>query len=141
MLSSKAGSAVVWQKEVGLASQQITMGEARAQSSLTSLCDPLAPSGLSRRHTELSRSVSNLHLSPLCPFGFVSCSTDITPENTLWVGAWWIGFLGAGAASLLISIPILGYPPRLPGTQLEGTGTGTAWCSHSPGGLQPYTRV
>uniref|UniRef100_A0A8B9SUZ2 Solute carrier organic anion transporter family member n=1 Tax=Anas platyrhynchos TaxID=8839 RepID=A0A8B9SUZ2_ANAPL len=41
---------------------------------------------------------------------------DITPENTLWVGAWWIGFLGAGAASLLISIPILGYPQRLPGT-------------------------
>ncbi|XP_068768254.1 solute carrier organic anion transporter family member 4A1 [Struthio camelus] len=42
---------------------------------------------------------------------------DITPENTLWVGAWWIGFLGAGAASLLISIPILGYPHRLPGSQ------------------------
>ncbi|KFV62530.1 Solute carrier organic anion transporter family member 4A1, partial [Dryobates pubescens] len=43
--------------------------------------------------------------------------TDMTPENTLWVGAWWIGFLGAGAASLLISIPILGYPQRLPGSQ------------------------
>ncbi|KAI6073944.1 Solute carrier organic anion transporter family member 4A1 [Aix galericulata] len=43
--------------------------------------------------------------------------TDISPENTLWVGAWWIGFLGAGAASLLISIPILGYPQRLPGSQ------------------------
>ncbi|NWH15306.1 solute carrier organic anion transporter family member 4A1 isoform X1 [Grus americana] len=42
---------------------------------------------------------------------------DISPENTLWVGAWWIGFLGAGAASLLISIPILGYPQRLPGSQ------------------------
>ncbi|KAJ7404435.1 Solute carrier organic anion transporter family member 4A1 [Pitangus sulphuratus] len=41
----------------------------------------------------------------------------ISPENTLWVGAWWIGFLGAGAASLLISIPILGYPQRLPGSQ------------------------
>uniref|UniRef100_A0A8C3Q7F6 Solute carrier organic anion transporter family member n=1 Tax=Geospiza parvula TaxID=87175 RepID=A0A8C3Q7F6_GEOPR len=43
--------------------------------------------------------------------------TDMAPENTLWVGAWWIGFLGAGAASLLISIPILGYPQRLPGSQ------------------------
>uniref|UniRef100_A0A8B9S338 Solute carrier organic anion transporter family member n=1 Tax=Apteryx owenii TaxID=8824 RepID=A0A8B9S338_APTOW len=42
---------------------------------------------------------------------------SITPENTLWVGAWWIGFLGAGVASLLISIPILGYPHRLPGSQ------------------------
>ncbi|NXM74303.1 SO4A1 protein, partial [Serilophus lunatus] len=42
---------------------------------------------------------------------------DIVPENTLWVGAWWIGFLGAGAASILISFPILGYPQRLPGSQ------------------------
>ncbi|NXO02958.1 SO4A1 protein, partial [Rhinopomastus cyanomelas] len=42
---------------------------------------------------------------------------DISPESTLWVGAWWIGFLGAGAASLLISIPILGYPRSLPGSQ------------------------
>uniref|UniRef100_A0A8D0LAB8 Solute carrier organic anion transporter family member n=1 Tax=Sphenodon punctatus TaxID=8508 RepID=A0A8D0LAB8_SPHPU len=42
---------------------------------------------------------------------------DLSPDNTLWVGAWWIGFLGAGAASLLIAIPILGYPHRLPGSQ------------------------
>ncbi|NXS08723.1 SO4A1 protein, partial [Neodrepanis coruscans] len=42
---------------------------------------------------------------------------DIAPENTLWVGAWWIGFLGAGAASILTSFPILGYPQRLPGSQ------------------------
>lgn len=55
----------------------------------------------------------------LCPFGFISYRIDIAPENTLWVGAWWIGFLGAGAASLLISIPILGYPQRLPGTWPE----------------------
>ncbi|KFQ52898.1 Solute carrier organic anion transporter family member 4A1, partial [Nestor notabilis] len=47
----------------------------------------------------------------------IGSEIDITPENTLWVGAWWIGFLGAGAASLLISIPILGYPHRLPGSQ------------------------
>ncbi|KAL7985647.1 hypothetical protein Chor_004217 [Crotalus horridus] len=42
---------------------------------------------------------------------------DLTPDNSLWVGAWWIGFLGAGAGSLLISVPILGYPHRLPGSQ------------------------
>ncbi|XP_015266882.1 PREDICTED: solute carrier organic anion transporter family member 4A1 [Gekko japonicus] len=42
---------------------------------------------------------------------------DLTPDNTLWVGAWWIGFLGAGAAALLTAIPILGYPQRLPGSQ------------------------
>ncbi|EMP35838.1 Solute carrier organic anion transporter family member 4A1 [Chelonia mydas] len=42
---------------------------------------------------------------------------DLTPDNTLWVGAWWIGFLGAGAAALLTAIPILGYPRQLPGSQ------------------------
>ncbi|XP_044154227.1 solute carrier organic anion transporter family member 4A1 isoform X2 [Bufo gargarizans] len=43
--------------------------------------------------------------------------TDLTPENPLWVGAWWIGFLGAGAAAFLIYFPILGYPQQLPGAQ------------------------
>ncbi|XP_069506856.1 solute carrier organic anion transporter family member 4A1 isoform X2 [Ambystoma mexicanum] len=47
----------------------------------------------------------------------IGTNTDFTPENPLWVGAWWIGFLGAGAAALLISVPILGYPQRLPGSQ------------------------
>ncbi|XP_006126244.2 solute carrier organic anion transporter family member 4A1 [Pelodiscus sinensis] len=42
---------------------------------------------------------------------------DLTPDHSLWVGAWWIGFLGAGAAALLTAIPILGYPHRLPGSQ------------------------
>lgn len=41
--------------------------------------------------------------------------TELTPESPLWVGAWWVGFLGAGAAALLIAIPILGYPRQLPG--------------------------
>ncbi|XP_075032840.1 solute carrier organic anion transporter family member 4A1 [Mixophyes fleayi] len=47
----------------------------------------------------------------------ISSPTDLTPENPLWVGAWWIGFLGAGAAAFLISFPILGYPQQLPGSQ------------------------
>ena len=41
--------------------------------------------------------------------------TELTPENPLWVGAWWIGFLAGGAAALLIALPILGYPRQLPG--------------------------
>ncbi|XP_006873453.1 PREDICTED: solute carrier organic anion transporter family member 4A1 [Chrysochloris asiatica] len=47
----------------------------------------------------------------------VGWRTKLTIENPLWVGAWWIGFLGAGVAALLIAIPILGYPRQLPGTQ------------------------
>ncbi|XP_045385280.1 solute carrier organic anion transporter family member 4A1 isoform X1 [Lemur catta] len=43
--------------------------------------------------------------------------TELTPESPLWVGAWWIGFLGAGAAAFLIAVPILGYPRQLPGSQ------------------------
>lgn len=102
---------------------------------------PLARASLSERHTELPRSVSNHRLSPSCPSAFAPCRIDIAPENTLWVGAWWIGFLGAGAASLLISIPILGYPQRLPGTGLRrgsGIGAGAApalrgACTHMHG--------
>ncbi|XP_058859972.1 solute carrier organic anion transporter family member 4A1-like isoform X1 [Acipenser ruthenus] len=43
--------------------------------------------------------------------------TTLTPEDPLWVGAWWIGFLGGGAAALLVALPILGYPRQLPGSQ------------------------
>ncbi|XP_036447883.1 solute carrier organic anion transporter family member 4A1 [Colossoma macropomum] len=43
--------------------------------------------------------------------------TELTPENPLWVGAWWIGFLAGGAAALFTALPILGYPRQLPGSQ------------------------
>ncbi|XP_076973342.1 solute carrier organic anion transporter family member 4A1 isoform X2 [Tamandua tetradactyla] len=43
--------------------------------------------------------------------------TELTPDSPQWVGAWWVGFLGAGAAAFLIAIPILGYPRQLPGSQ------------------------
>ncbi|XP_074538548.1 solute carrier organic anion transporter family member 4A1 [Halichoeres trimaculatus] len=47
----------------------------------------------------------------------ISLTTEMTPENPLWVGAWWIGFLAGGAAALLIAFPILGFPRQLPGSQ------------------------
>ncbi|TRY89869.1 hypothetical protein DNTS_030349 [Danionella cerebrum] len=47
----------------------------------------------------------------------INQTTELTPENPLWVGAWWIGFLAGGAAALLIALPILGYPRQLPGSQ------------------------
>lgn len=46
-----------------------------------------------------------------------SLRTELTTDSPLWVGAWWIGFLGAGIAAFLIAIPILGYPRQLPGSQ------------------------
>ncbi|CAJ1055087.1 solute carrier organic anion transporter family member 4A1 [Xyrichtys novacula] len=47
----------------------------------------------------------------------IGMTTEMTPENPLWVGAWWIGFLAGGAAALLIAFPILGFPRQLPGSQ------------------------
>ena len=32
-----------------------------------------------------------------------------------WVGAWWIPFLISGAIMFIITLPMLGYPKRLPG--------------------------
>ncbi|XP_024094864.2 solute carrier organic anion transporter family member 4A1 isoform X1 [Pongo abelii] len=43
--------------------------------------------------------------------------TELTTESPLWVGAWWVGFLGSGAAAFFTAIPILGYPRQLPGSQ------------------------
>ncbi|XP_061623780.1 solute carrier organic anion transporter family member 4A1 isoform X3 [Phyllopteryx taeniolatus] len=47
----------------------------------------------------------------------IHLTTEMTPENPLWVGAWWIGFLVGGAAALLVAFPILAYPRQLPGSQ------------------------
>ncbi|XP_035238954.1 solute carrier organic anion transporter family member 4A1 isoform X2 [Anguilla anguilla] len=47
----------------------------------------------------------------------IHLTTELTPENPLWVGAWWIGFLVGGAAALVTALPILGYPRQLPGSQ------------------------
>ncbi|XP_061656950.1 solute carrier organic anion transporter family member 4A1 isoform X2 [Syngnathoides biaculeatus] len=47
----------------------------------------------------------------------IQLPTEMTPDNPLWVGAWWVGFLVGGAAALLVAFPILGYPRQLPGSQ------------------------
>ncbi|KAM8830393.1 solute carrier organic anion transporter family member 4A1 [Synchiropus picturatus] len=47
----------------------------------------------------------------------ITAPTEMTPENPLWVGAWWIGFLLGGGATALVSFPILGFPRQLPGSQ------------------------
>ncbi|XP_078038216.1 organic anion transporting polypeptide 26F isoform X6 [Augochlora pura] len=42
---------------------------------------------------------------------------SLTPENNVWVGAWWIGFLGTAVLSFIIAIPILAFPAALPGSE------------------------
>uniref|UniRef100_A0A8C6S0R1 Solute carrier organic anion transporter family member n=1 Tax=Neogobius melanostomus TaxID=47308 RepID=A0A8C6S0R1_9GOBI len=50
-------------------------------------------------------------------FTDIHTTAEVRPDNPLWVGAWWIGFLGGGAVSLLVAVPILSYPRELPGAQ------------------------
>ncbi|XP_078038215.1 organic anion transporting polypeptide 26F isoform X5 [Augochlora pura] len=49
---------------------------------------------------------------------------SLTPENNVWVGAWWIGFLGTAVLSFIIAIPILAFPAALPGLVTVPAGGG-----------------
>ncbi|XP_072327863.1 solute carrier organic anion transporter family member 1C1-like [Scyliorhinus torazame] len=48
-----------------------------------------------------------------------SDSLTITPKDTRWVGAWWLGVLLAGVISILAAIPIFFFPKSMP---VEGGG-------------------
>ncbi|XP_033727403.1 LOW QUALITY PROTEIN: solute carrier organic anion transporter family member 2B1-like [Pecten maximus] len=39
--------------------------------------------------------------------------TTMTPEDSRWIGAWWLGFLLFGTLSLLAAIPLATFPRRL----------------------------
>ncbi|KAJ8670806.1 hypothetical protein QAD02_002065 [Eretmocerus hayati] len=43
-------------------------------------------------------------------------TVGLTPDNTVWIGAWWIGFVFATVICFLIAIPLLAFPPALPGS-------------------------
>lgn len=40
---------------------------------------------------------------------------SLTPFDPQWVGAWWIGILAGMGGFLIVLLPIVGYPKRLPG--------------------------
>uniref|UniRef100_K1QEF8 Solute carrier organic anion transporter family member n=1 Tax=Magallana gigas TaxID=29159 RepID=K1QEF8_MAGGI len=42
-------------------------------------------------------------------------NVSLTPFDPQWVGAWWIGILAGMGGFLLVLLPIVGYPKRLPG--------------------------
>ncbi|XP_021044523.1 solute carrier organic anion transporter family member 1A4-like [Mus pahari] len=57
-----------------------------------------------------------------------SVNTDdltITPTDTRWVGAWWIGFLVCAGVNILASIPFFFFPKTLPKEGLQDNGHGT----------------
>lgn len=57
-----------------------------------------------------------------------SVNTDdltITPTDTRWVGAWWIGFLVCAGVNILTSIPFFFFPKTLPKEGVQDNGDGT----------------
>lgn len=57
-----------------------------------------------------------------------SVNTDdltITPTDTRWVGAWWIGFLVCAGVNILTSIPFFFFPKTLPKEGLQENVDGT----------------
>jgi len=49
----------------------------------------------------------------------------LTPNSNVWVGAWWIGFLIAAILCAILALPLLAFPPALPGKYFDCRLTGT----------------
>ncbi|KAM3960858.1 LOW QUALITY PROTEIN: solute carrier organic anion transporter family member 4A1 [Aphomia sociella] len=41
----------------------------------------------------------------------------ITPLSSVWIGAWWIGFIFSAVLCLIVAIPLLAFPHELPGAE------------------------
>ncbi|CAK1601566.1 unnamed protein product [Parnassius mnemosyne] len=39
----------------------------------------------------------------------------ITPQSSVWIGAWWVGFILSAILCLVVAIPLLAFPYELPG--------------------------
>ncbi|KAJ0182819.1 hypothetical protein K1T71_002188 [Dendrolimus kikuchii] len=49
---------------------------------------------------------------------FVSVESEtlgITPSSSVWIGAWWIGFILSALLCLIVALPLLAFPYELPG--------------------------
>ncbi|XP_034951398.1 solute carrier organic anion transporter family member 4A1 isoform X2 [Chelonus insularis] len=44
-------------------------------------------------------------------------SIGMTPDSNVWIGAWWIGFVGAAVICFVVAIPLLAFPAALPGSE------------------------
>ncbi|XP_072530358.1 solute carrier organic anion transporter family member 1C1-like [Salminus brasiliensis] len=60
-------------------------------------------------------SLGSLCANLYVDIGFVNMdSVTITPQDSRWVGAWWLGYLVAGAISVLSAVPFWFLPSSLP---------------------------
>lgn len=39
----------------------------------------------------------------------------ITPVSSVWIGAWWVGFILSAVLCLVVAVPLLAFPYELPG--------------------------
>ncbi|XP_026319566.1 solute carrier organic anion transporter family member 4A1 [Hyposmocoma kahamanoa] len=39
----------------------------------------------------------------------------VTPVSSVWIGAWWVGFILSAVLCLIVAIPLLAFPYELPG--------------------------
>lgn len=77
--------------------------------------------------------IIGLMLGSFCARVYVdieSVNTDdltITPSDTRWVGAWWIGFLVCAGVNILTSIPFFFLPKAIPKEGLQDNGDVTKY--------------
>lgn len=68
--------------------------------------------------------MSSLFARLYVDIGFVDLSSiRITPKDTRWVGAWWLGFLVSGLLSIICSLPFFFLPKNPYKSQKEHTGS------------------
>jgi len=41
---------------------------------------------------------------------------ELLPEDSNFIGAWWLGYIVGGLLSILVSLPLIAFPSELPGT-------------------------
>ncbi|CAH2989596.1 unnamed protein product [Chilo suppressalis] len=46
-----------------------------------------------------------------------SNALGITPESSVWIGAWWVGFILSALLCLIVAVPLLAFPYELPGAE------------------------
>lgn len=73
---------------------------------------------ISTRCTEILKRILGFLLK-LNLWFFYCCRMGLTQDSKVWVGAWWIGFLLSAFMCLILAIPVLAFPPALPGEAIS----------------------
>ena len=59
----------------------------------------------------------------------MTCRLTIDADSEAWVGAWWLGPIVTSGFLVLTSVPMLGFPLRLPGTDAHCSNC-SAWIAY-----------